>query len=370
MTALPLDFASQIRMTGRSQLWIVEPDKADVCTPKKQIVKPHAKWPQESGTLAKTTLGNAKSVLELREWDFYTALIKTELAYPLPGEALADRSYGAYLQHHALLRWNSGNLRLAQSGVFSRKDSVRTALSGRFGEALMYLYMVQSGYPYWDHLPSLAERLMEKHEYSRDDKLRIARVLSRPTRSNGKRVPEPDYAFESVSQEVALAEAKGAFVNPEDSPNTAKKGLSKGLEQLKLWQSHISPSPAFCFAIGAYLREEHDRHPDPSLLAVVDPEKDDEGLRTLEFPDDWVRRGNYAAWMRGMGLSRSADLLAYGRNLELPAPTVHNRRNCWTFIRHHSDSLRDVATLRVYCRFSAPFLSRFFPLVRHTCSGD
>lgn len=318
-TVLPLPTVDpRTILRGISKLFIVEPNKADVATPRRRIVRPGADWPAEDGVLRKTTLGHAKSELAIREWDFYTAMMKTELAYSLPDDDLASRTYGAYLQHRGLLKWNPAYLSITQSGVFSRKDSARTSLAGRFGEALMYLYMVKSGYRFWDHLPSLAERAMETFNYTRDDKLRIAKVVSRPSRKDGKRVREPDYAFEDQAQGVALAEAKGAFVNPDEAPTMAKGGLAEGLEQLKLWEEHISPAPQRCFAIGSYLREENDRHPDPSLMAVVDPNGTDDGRRAIKFPDDWIRRGNYAAWMRGMGLNQSSQLLAFRRFAELP----------------------------------------------------
>jgi len=311
----------QAALRGVSSLLVVEPNKNDVRSPRKHIVRPVSAWPTESGILATTSLGHAKAQLSITEFDFYTALIKTELTYTLLGDDPITRATGAFLQHRGLLKWNRDGLRITQSGAFSRKDSARTSLAGRFGEAISYLYMKNSGYIYWDHLPALAERLMERLEYSRDDKLRVAKVLSRPSRKDGKCVPEPDFAFENRQQSVALAEAKGAFVNPDEPPTMAKGGLKDGLKQVQLWQQHIVPTPQRFYAIGSYLREERDRYHDPSILAVVDPEKTEEGLKTLEFPDDWIRRGNYAAWMRGMGLRESAELLAYRRSRELPRRT-------------------------------------------------
>jgi hypothetical protein len=180
---------------------------------RKRIVRPADEWPPDSAAIKTTSLGHSKSELSIREWDFYTALMKTKLAYSLPRDIPEDRAYGAYLQYRGLLKWLPNNLRITQSGVFSRKDSARTALSGRFGEALMYLYMVKSGYPYWDHLPSLAERLMETLKYSRKDKLKTAKVLSRPKRKDGKSVPEPDFVFEDPAKNVRLVEAKGPLIS-------------------------------------------------------------------------------------------------------------------------------------------------------------
>jgi hypothetical protein len=363
VSSLPsLDY--QVLLRGISKLPIVEPNKGDVRAPRRRIVQPATEWPEEPDVVTTTTLGHAKSELNIREWDFYTAMMKTELAYALPDDDLVSRSYGAYLQLRGLLKWNPTDLRITQSGVFSRKDPVRSSLAGRFGEALMYLYMVNAGYPFWDHLPSLAERVMETNEYSRDDKLKIANILSRPSRKDGKRVREPDYAFESRAQSVALAEAKGAFVNPGEAPTMVKNGLSEGLEQLELWQKHISPVPQRCFAIGSYLREENDSYQDPSLIAVVDPESEDEGLQSIKFPDDWIRRGNYAAWLRGMGLNQSAELLAYGRSAELRQRTfttieVAGREFAATPVRCLRSRRDRRLLLDLEMDFFSPFFRRF-----------
>jgi hypothetical protein len=143
-----------------------------------------------------------------------------------------------------------------------------------------------------------------------------------------------------------------------------KNGLSEGLEQVELWQKHISPAPQRCFAIGSYLREENDSYQDPSLIAVVDPENEDEGLRSIEFPDDWIRRGNYAAWMRGMGLGPSAELLAFGRSAELRRRTfttveVAGREFAVTRIRWLPSRRDGRLLLDLESDFFPPYFRRF-----------
>jgi hypothetical protein len=54
-------------------------------------------------------------------------------------------------------------------------------------------------------------------------------------------------------------------------------------------------------------------YPDPSLIVFTDPVGGDTATdRFAEFPDDWIRRGNYGAWLIGMGLSDSGNALRNG----------------------------------------------------------
>ncbi len=156
---------------GRSRVPIVEVDRAAATTPRRRIVRAVHKWPPDSQAVATTTVGHAKSELPLRAWEFYHAAAKTELARGFTDEEAERIALGFSLQTDSLLLWNPNNLRLRDGGVFSRKDSSRTALAGRFGEAATYLLMIQQGYVYWDHVPSLIERAMNKARIAHRDHL-------------------------------------------------------------------------------------------------------------------------------------------------------------------------------------------------------
>lgn len=79
------------------------------------------------------------------------------------------------------------------------------------------------------------------------------------------------------------------------------------LQQLAATKPLISPQPAKTYAVGTYLREVDDLQDEGSLIAFVDPEGQDDAHLAVEFPPDWVRRGNYAAWLLGMGFTEAAN---------------------------------------------------------------
>jgi hypothetical protein len=134
---------------------------------------------------------------------------------------------------------------------------------------------------------------------------------------------EPDFAFEKAAGEVSLMESKGSFVHPvNDNPST-KDDLRHALNQLGAWSGMISPTPGKSFAIGTYFRDASDSTGDPSLIAFVDPPGEADGAAPpAEFPNDWVRRGNYGAWLMGMGFAESGNALRNGSELGLPGRQI------------------------------------------------
>jgi hypothetical protein len=302
---------------GRSKLPVVELDKTSVEKPYKRLVRPIHSWPSDPAALLTSTLGHAKAELNIRAWSLCHAAAKTELARGWSADALATAAWAFVLNTDTLLNWNPQNLRLLKDGVFSRKDSARTALAGRMGDAIAYLFMLDKGYVYWDHLPALIERAFNKNAIPHEDQLRIAAVIKSRLVHKGPPDKQPDFAFETASRQIALAEAKGAFVPPDCRPRAAKGDLAYGLKQLAAWQSFIKPAPHKSFAIGTYLREIGDPYPDPSLIAFVDPEDDIPSDRYAEFPEDWIRRGNYGAWLIGMGLTTAGIALRNGETAEV-----------------------------------------------------
>ena len=73
-----------------------------------------------------------------------------------------------------LLDWRSENLRVRDAGIFSYKDASRTFRAGRNGEAILNLWAVENGYVYWDHLPTLVERALNKARISHEEQVRFA----------------------------------------------------------------------------------------------------------------------------------------------------------------------------------------------------
>jgi hypothetical protein len=304
---------------GRSCLPVVELDRTLVAARGKQIARSIDKWEPNADAILTTTFGHANASLSLQSWSFYHAAAKTELARSFLPSDVTENAQGIYLSTRSLLEWDEDNLRLRKGGVFSRKDAARKSYASRFGEAILYLFMINNDYVYWDHLPSLVERAMNKAVINHSEQVRVARAIRSKMKPSDRPMKQPDFAFETAARQVALAEAKGAFVTPGTTAKSLKGDLDYALKQLAAWDSLITPRPTKSFAVGTYFRETGDPSPEPSLIAFVDPNGDDEVQATaVPFPDDWIRRGNYGAWLYGMRLFESATALRNGYAIKLP----------------------------------------------------
>ena len=318
------DILSVIWRIGISTLPIIEVDKAAVTTPRKRVCKNANAWGAMPGSLLTTTLGHALDELRVDAWPLYHAAAKTELARSFSQAEVTGGAIGFRFQTRTLLVWNRGNLRIRDDGVFSRKDSSRTAIACRFGEAIAYLFMVDRDYVYWAHLPTLVERAMNRARISHREQVRTAKVITSRLKNHGTPRKQPDYAFEQRQGNVALLEAKGSFVAPESKPATVKSDLSYGLEQLAAWVDFIAPRPQKSYAVGTYLRELSDTFSDPSLIAFVDPADDGESIsEPIDIPTDWIRRGNYGAWLIAMGFIESGIALRNGEAAETQPRLLH-----------------------------------------------
>jgi hypothetical protein len=204
-------------------------------------------------------------------------------------------------------------------------DFSERSLAGRFGEAIAYLTMLKWGYIYWDRIAVLWERAAAHSRMTHPERVRRAQVIAKKI-SKGRPDLEPDFAFEKASGDVALMESKGSFVHPIKDTLTTKQDLKHALEQLQCWGTMISPTPAKSYAIGTYFRDQSDVTGDPSLIAYVDPPgESDKSALPVRLPEDWIRRGNYGAWLVGMGFAESGNSLRRGDAMELPErllPTV------------------------------------------------
>jgi hypothetical protein len=149
--------------------------------------------------------------------------------------------------------------------------------------------------------------------------VKAAKVIASQVAS-GRPDREPDFAFEHSNGDVALMEAKGSFVHPINDDPSTKDDLRQALHQLNAWMGMIAPAPKKSYAIGTYFRERSDSTGDESLIAFVDPPGESTATaEPVELPQDWIRRGNYGAWLTGMGFPEAGDALR--SNLEY-APSV------------------------------------------------
>ncbi len=215
------------------------------------------------------------TTLSLGAWRLAHAVKKAD-ALRVLSHPLATR-LGFLLEHLPTFHWIAGNLRLAQGVTDGYQDFVGAGFAGRIGQGLTLLTMENRGY----HL--------------------VAHYPSRP----GTRAP--DFVMQSARDgHKALVESKGSFVAPQESRPPIKGVLNEAIEQL---ESGPALGATKSFAVATFLREFGDTHPEPSLVALVDP--DLEADPTHNPPVDWVVRANYAAALDLMRLHAPAERLRH-----------------------------------------------------------
>ncbi|MCK6484526.1 MAG: hypothetical protein L6R00_10385 [Phycisphaerae bacterium] len=255
-------------------------------------------------------LPDARDHLRITAWNLYHAAKKAELACSFTTDQIDHLARCFANEHHGLFRWNGEELRLTP-GVTDMYESAAQASRARLiGEGILLLAMQHEGYAFWDRFDLLVKRALRRQPLHHPESVRRARAI-RKRLDAGRDGKRSDFVVENAKRQSALAEAKGGFCSPFAS-GAIKSDLREALQQLAATKSLISPQPAKTYAVGTYLREAGDGHDEGSLIAFVDPEGEDDADLTVEFPPDWVRRGNYAAWLLGMGLVEAADALRNG----------------------------------------------------------
>jgi len=304
---------------GTSSLPIVELDRSDVEKDRKQI---RLRRGSNKRAAEDCSFGKFQDHIAIEAWPFFHAAKKTELTTTFTTPQMDKRSLYFASEHSELFVWNTGNLRRVDRSVFSLEDFAEAGLAGRFGEAVAYLTMVKWGYVYWDRIAVLWERAVAKSGMTHPEQIKNAKAIASKL-AVARPDLEPDFAFEKADSDVALMEAKGSFVHPvNDNPST-KDDLRHALKQLNAWSGLVTPTPSKSFAIGTYFRDSSDSTGDPSLIAFVDPPATPSALpEPVELPRDWIRRGNYGAWLVGMGFTESGNALRRGIEVGLPGRQI------------------------------------------------
>ncbi len=230
--------------------------------------------------------GSAPQSLRLTGWRLAHAVVKGDFLNPQPCPWI--HAAGFVLGVATTLDWRQAELRLCAGASRSRADFAGTSLAGRIGQGVALLVMDLRGYAYDAHYP----------------------------RAPGKQ--GPDFIVQNGAT-GALVEAKGRFVAPGQSPEI-KKALNDGLKQLAACNA---PGVTKSFVVATFLREVGDGCPEPSLVALVDP---DIGDAESDDSPDRVIRENYAGWLRAMGLDSIASDLRARTRRERRGPVVMWKR--------------------------------------------
>lgn len=197
-------------------------------------------------------------------------------------------SLGFLLQMDQIIDFrSSANLRLLNGASSILNDISQSSLTGRVGQGLSLLFAESQGYDFVGHLASNAS------------------VLAHVAASGSKRVA--DFMFENSAGDRMILESKATFSLHTNECSSVKTVLKQALkEQVDPWMAIVTPSPSKGFAVYSCLREMGNAT--PSSIVFVDPPGQKGGIQ-IELPLDWVRRQNYAAWLRVMGLRDAADRL-------------------------------------------------------------
>ena len=284
-TSLPFDLVRAF--TGNSRLPVYEFEKA-------KVQKRHSRL---------RPLATANEDISFGAWRLAHALKKAECAREPNAVLLAVGAAGFLIEHMHLLDWRGEELRLAAGMSDYYADFSRTSLAGRLAQGMALLFLEGQGYAYAGRLSAEIKRYNGSKVAQAVLKSKAKKKASMPSRA-------PDFLVENGKGERALAEAKGAFVGPNETCNI-KGSLKDALDQLEGWDRVLVPQPRKSFAIGTFLREADDLFEEPSLLAFVDP-RPGEPEDPIEIPPDAVRRSNYASWLALMGFADAAERLRTG----------------------------------------------------------
>lgn len=280
-------------MGTRHEIQLYEASRTDV-TVRRGRVRPLNRRCISRGTLSFTPLELAHYV------------IKADFVQP---RSLLFPSIGFLLENILVFDWGCQDIRLAAGGATTLADVSRTSLSGRVGQGMTLMFAEKLlGYGFVAHVREYLEKQRPRSTFT-----------TRRTRSGRQvrtMVPIADFLCESAARR-ALFESKGAFVMPDvaaDVKGPLREALTKQIQETML---RVRPTPSKGFGVHMALREYGDRHIDPSTLVYVDPDKKD-APGEVEMSAADVRRENYAACLRFMGLDAAADRLSLGLREQRP----------------------------------------------------
>lgn len=255
-------------------------------------------------------LPESQKTLRVTAWSLYQAAKKAELtrSFDTPHIDYLATCFAA--EHHAMFRWNGAELRLAPGATDEYETAAHGSRSRLIGEGMLLLTMQEYGYAFWDRFDVLVKRALRNQVVQHPESVKRAKAIRRKLQQK-KTNQRSDFVIENGEKETALAEAKGSMVTP-GIDSRIKPDLRDALKQLAATKSLVSPQPTKTYGVGTYLREVDDPHEDTSLIALVDPDEHEDANLAVGFPPDWVRRGNYAAWLLGMGFAEAAIALRNG----------------------------------------------------------
>lgn len=224
-----------------------------------------------------------RSALSFNGWNLAHAVVKADFLQP---GSLALPGLGFLLQMHHLLDFSSTKLQLKPNVATNLADVTKSSSIGRLGQGFSLLFGHQQGLDFVGHLAT------------------DPAVQAHPLAGRGK---VADFLFEDAAGDRIVLESKASVSLPDNIPSKVKGVLKKALStQVDPWVQALTPRVSKGYAVYSCLREAGATT--PSAITFVDPPKQYDD-RSIELPETWVKRQNYAGWLTAMGLGQSAEKL-------------------------------------------------------------
>lgn len=205
---------------------------------------------------------------------------------------------GFLLQAQNILDVWASPITLKAGASKAMNDFSLTSLSGRVGQGLTILYGQSLGMKFAAHLRSHVASLSVASSHLND--------------------AMADFLFAN-EHSSALFESKASFTLQDNEPTSIKSVLKRALEkQIDPWMGYLTPAPNNGYVVYSCLRESAWK---PSAIFVVDPPERSDNMPGIPLTPDQVRRENYGAWLRAMGLNGPARRLVMDPHAEPDEPT-------------------------------------------------
>ncbi|MBG6040440.1 hypothetical protein I5F94_03095 [Proteus mirabilis] len=227
--------------------------------------------------------------LEFKLLSLTHAIIKTDF--------LIQRNLNFYgiaflMSSHELIKISkNGNLRLIDDIDGFLNDVTLTSFIGRLGQGITLLIAHRLGYSYVCHLASDAK---------------IKSIIASSAGKNGtKKEKIADFIFENNNKDRTIIESKCSYSIQDFSPSDIKRILKPALnEQVNPWVNNKIANITNGYVVHSALRSIGQTN--NSAITYVDPPAN-VNIPDFDFPIEWVKAKNYAAWLSFCGFHKMAS---------------------------------------------------------------
>lgn len=227
--------------------------------------------------------------LEFKLLSLTHAVVKTDF---LIQRNLNFYSISFLMSSHELIKISkNGNLRLVDDIDGFLNDVTLTSFTGRIGQGITLLIAHRLGYNYVCHLAS-------------DAKIKKI-IASSAVKSGTKKEKVADFIFENNNKDRTIIESKCSYSIQDFSPSDVKRILKPALnKQVNTWVNNKIANVTNGYVVHSALRSIGQAN--NSAITYVDPPAN-VNIPDFDFPIEWVKAKNYAAWLSFCGFHEMAS---------------------------------------------------------------